>query len=279
MKKLIALTILAALAVPAATLAAEAEITADVMSAYVYRGIVANDEAVFQPGLDICGPFGLGFSLWGSMNLTDNESAWYPDTLGKWGELNLGLNWTLPLEGPVSVTVGGTYFVYPQDSSEVVIDDETGEMVLDADGLPRLTKAPADDNYELYVELAAEDILLSPTLTLCHDLANTDDWIVLLAISHSLELMDKLSLDLGAEVGFAGEYYIAENYDSDTGSAWSHVQFDAGLTYTLTEKLSIGLKAAFSSILDSDVRDAIDAEDPHADKDFFYGGMTACYSF
>jgi len=161
MKKLIALALLAALAAPAAVLAADAEVYAEVLSAYVYRGAVGNDEAVFQPGLDVTGPFGLGFSLWSSMNLTDNESPWYPDTAGKWGELNLGLNWTLPLEGPVSVTVGGTYFVYPQDASEIVTDEETGEMVLDDDGLALVTDAPADDGYEVYVELAAEDLLLS----------------------------------------------------------------------------------------------------------------------
>ena len=280
MKKLIALALLAALAAPAAVLAADAEVYAEVLSAYVYRGAVGNDEAVFQPGLDVTGPFGLGFSLWSSMNLTDNESPWYPDTAGKWGELNLGLNWTLPLEGPVSVTVGGTYFVYPQDASEIVTDEETGEMVLDDDGLALVTDAPADDGYEVYVELAAEDLLLSPTLTLCHDLANTDDWIVLLGIGHSLDLIeDKLSLDLGATVGFAGEYYVADNYGGDAGSAWSHVQLDAGLNYAVTETLSVGLKASFSSILDSDVRDDIDAEGYYPEKDLFYGGLTASYSF
>ncbi len=280
MKKLIALALLAALAAPAAVLAADAEVYAEVLSAYVYRGAVGNDEAVFQPGLDVTGPFGLGFSLWSSMNLTDNESPWYPDTAGKWGELNLGLNWTLPLEGPVSVTVGGTYFVYPQDASEIVTDEETGEMVLDDEGLALVTDAPADDGYEVYVELAAEDLLLSPTLTLCHDLANTDDWIVLLGIGHSLDLIeDKLSLDLGATVGFAGEYYVADNYGGDAGSAWSHVEFDAGLNYAVTETLSVGLKAAFSSILDSDVRDDIDAEGYYPEKDLFYGGLTASYSF
>ncbi len=280
MKKLIALALLAALAAPAAVLAADAEVYAEVLSAYVYRGAVGNDEAVFQPGLDVTGPFGLGFSLWSSMNLTDNESPWYPDTAGKWGELNLGLNWTLPLEGPVSVTVGGTYFVYPQDASEIVTDEETGEMVLDDEGLALVTDAPADDGYEVYVELAAEDLLLSPTLTLCHDLANTDDWIVLLGIGHSLDLIeDKLSLDLGATVGFAGEYYVADNYGGDAGSAWSHVELDAGLNYAVTETLSVGLKAAVSSILDSDVRDDIDAEGYYPEKDLFYGGLTASYSF
>ena len=82
-----------------------------------------------------------------------------------------------------------------------------------------------------------------------------------------------------ATVGFAGEYYVADNYGDDAGSAWSHVELDAGLNYAVNETLSVGLKAAFSSILDSDVRDDIDAEGYYPEKDLFYGGLTASYSF
>ncbi len=66
MKKCLALLILAALAAtPMAASAAEGSVYADVLSAYVFNGQVGNDEAVFQPGLDVAGPLGLGFSLFG----------------------------------------------------------------------------------------------------------------------------------------------------------------------------------------------------------------------
>lgn len=163
MKKLVLLILAASAAMPLAASAADASVYADVLSAYVYRGVVGNDEAVFQPGLDVAGPFGLGYSLWASMNLTDADSPWYPDTFGKWGEVDMGLNWSAPLEGPVGLTVGATYFLYPQDGSEVLVDDETGEPLVDADGNVQVSKAPADDGYELYVELAAADVPLAPS--------------------------------------------------------------------------------------------------------------------
>ena len=79
MKKMIALLILAALAAtPVAALAADAFVYADVLSAYVYNGQVGNDEAVFQPGLDVAGPLGLGYSLWANMDLTDSERSGRP---------------------------------------------------------------------------------------------------------------------------------------------------------------------------------------------------------
>jgi|GEM_PF-573410 hypothetical protein len=280
MKKIIALLILAAVAaLPLAASAAEANVYADVMSAYVYRGIVGNDEAVFQPGLDVAGPLGLGYSLWANMNLTDVESPWYPDSSGKWGEVDLGLNWTCPAEGPVSLTVGATYFIYPQDSSVVLADDETGEPLVDADGNVRVSKAPADDGYELYAELAAGELPLAPSVRFCHDLANSEDWIVIFGVSHSIGLTDALSLDLGASLGYAGKYYVASNYGSGTGDALSHAQIDAVLTYALSETVSVGLKGSFSSLLDADLRDDVDAEGYYPETDVFFGGVTASYTF
>lgn len=279
MKKL-ALSILAALvAMPLAASAAEANVYADVLSAYVYRGVVGNDEAVFQPGLDVAGPFGFGYSLWANMNLTDAECPWYPDTSGKWGEVDLGLNWTCPAEGPVGLTVGATYFLYPQESSAVLADEETGEPLVDADGNVRVSEAPADDGYELYVELAAADLPLAPSVRFCHDLENSADWIVLFGVGHSFGLTDALSLDLGAALGYAGKYYVASNYGSDTGDALSHAQIDAVLTYALSETVSVGLKGSFSSLLDSDLRDDVDAEGYYPETDIFFGGVTASYAF
>ncbi len=280
MKKIIALLILAAVAAtPLAASAAEANVYADVMSAYVYRGAIGNDEAVFQPGLDVAGPLGFGYSLWANMNLTDAESPWYPDTYGKWGEVDLGLNWTCPAEGPVSLTVGATYFLYPQDSSEVLTDDETGEPLVDADGNVQVSKAPADDGYELYVELAAADVPLAPTVTVCHDLENSDDWIVIFGIGHSVDLADALSLDLGASIGYAGDYYLASNFGSDTGDAFAHAQLDAALNYAVSEAFSVGLKGTFSTLVDSELRDDVDADGYYPDTDIFFGGVSASYSF
>lgn len=271
MKKIIALWILAAVAaMPVAASAADASAYADVLSAYVYRGLVGNDEAVFQPGLDVAGPLGLGASLWASMNLTDHASSWYPDTAGEWGELNLGLNWTCPGEGPVSLTLGGLYFAYPQETSEAEILE---------DGALSVSQAPADGSYEVFAKLAAEETLLQPAIGFYHDLDNTDDWIVLLSIGHSFDLMDQVSLDLAATVGFAGDYYVLENYVSAAGSAFTHAQFDAVLSYALSEQASLGLKGSFSSILDGGIRDDIQESQAFPDVDIFYGGVTASYSF
>ena len=272
MKKTMALLILAAVAVaPASTLAAEASVYADVLSAYVYNGLAYNDEAVFQPGLDVAGPLGLGYSLWANMDLTDNPASTAPNSAGEWSEVDLGLNWTAPSVGPLTLSVGGLYYVYPQSSSTVATNDD-GTVAA-------VSTAPADGSYQVFAKAAANDVLLAPAVKFCHELDNTDDWIALFTVAHSIGLTDALSLNLGAVLGFAGDYYVESNYGSAAGAAFTHAQFDAALSYALTEKASVALKGSFSTLLDGDVRDDVDAAGVYADQDVFFGGVNASYSF
>ncbi|MGD9612199.1 MAG: hypothetical protein AB7V22_04785, partial [Kiritimatiellia bacterium] len=128
-------------------------------------------------------------------------------------------------------------------------------------------------------ELAAEDVLLAPSLKFCHDLENSADWIVIFGIGHEVEPLEKVTLALGANVGYAGKYYVASNYGSDTGDALSFAQVEAILTYALSETLSVGLKGSFSALLDADLRDDVDAEGYYPETDIFFGGVTASYTF
>ena len=265
MKKTMALMLLAAVAAPMSAWAAEGSIYADVLSAYVYNGLQYNDEAVFQPGLDVAGPYGLGYSLWANMDLTDNPASTAPNTSGEWSEVDLSLNWTAPSAGPLTFSAGGLYYIYPQSSSTVATN---------ADGsVESVSKAPADGSYQVFAKVAA-DLPLAPAVKFCHELDNTDDWIVLFTVAHGFDLMDKLALNLGAVLGFAGDYYVESNYGSGTGAAFTHAQFDAALSYALTEKASVALKGSFSTLLDGDVRDAV-----ASDKDIFFGGVNASYAF
>ena len=265
MKKTMALLLLAAVAAPASARAAEGSIYADVLSAYVYNGLQYNDEAVFQPGLDVAGPFGFGYSLWANMDLTDNPASTAPNTSGEWSEVDLSLNWTAPSVGPLTSSAGGLYYIYPQSSSTVATNDD-GTVAA-------VSTAPADGSYQVFAKLAA-DLPLAPAVKFYHELDNTDDWIVLVTVGHGFDLTDKLALNLGAVLGFAGDYYVESNYGSGTGAAFTHAQFDAALSCALTDKASVALKGAFSTLLDGDLRDDVDA-----DRDIFFGGVNASYSF
>ena len=272
MKKRIVLSMLAALAaLPLSAAAAEGYAYADVLSAYVFNGQVGNDEPVFQPGLDVTGPLGLTFNIWANMDLTDSERSWAPNSAGEWSEVDPGLSWTAPWEGPVSLTLGGLYYIFPQNTSAVALNDDNT--------VASIGQHPADGRYEAFVKVKADGVLLAPGVKFCHDMANQDDWIALFSIGHSFELTDAFSLDLTGTLSYAGEFYVELNYGSDTGAAFTHAQIDAVLNYTLSEKASVGLKGSYSSIVDGDVRDDIQDSDFYPEVDIFFGGVTASYSF
>ena len=72
---------------------------------------------------------------------------------------------------------------------------------------------------------------------------------------------------------------MADNFDSATGDALTHAQFDAGLNYAVSETLSLGLKGSYSALLDSDLRDDVDEGGYYPETDLFFGGVTASYTF
>ena len=284
MKKMMTALMLAALAASMATVSASADevtqeeanysvsVNADVMSAYVSKGVVGNDEPVFQPEVYVEAPYGFGFDVWANMNLTDAKCNWDPETRGKWSEFDLSIDWTAPIDGPVSLNIGGTYFVYPQAEDDVIFI-ATEDEVVEIDG-----NNPADGGYELFAKVGV-DCILQPSLGFYHDCRSTDDWYILAKIGHSFDLTDLLSLGLGATVGFAGEDFADRNYGSDEGAAFSHAQFDAKLNYAVTDALDVYAKASFSTLIDSDIRDGIKDSYDDIDCDFFYGGVGVGYSF
>lgn len=252
------------IALEEATGVASVTVTLDFLSAFVSKGIVGNDEAVFQPNIFVAGPWGFAFNIWGNMNLTDTDSYWYPDTQGKWSEFDLDLSWTTPWDSPVLFSIGATYFTFPQEGSYA---DEEGNMV----------EAPADGNYEIWMQILG-NFIANPALKYCHDLRNSDDWYVLASVSHSFAITDPLSLNLGATVGFGGSYFTETNYGGD-GSGFTHAQFDAILNYAVTEALSVGVRGSYTTLIDEDVRDGCKANEGISDVDLFFGGVTVNFTF
>ena len=282
MKKMMTALMLAALAASLATVSASAEevtqeeanynvsVSADVMSAYVSKGVVGDDEPVLQPEVYVEMPFGFSFDVWANMNLTDANCNWDPKTGGKWSEFDLTLDWTAPIDGPVSLTVGGTYFAYPQAKGDIVVATEE-------EAANRKAKAPADGDYELFVK-GSVDCILQPALEFYHDCQSSGDWYILGKIGHDFDLTDLLGLHLGATVGFVGDDF-AERYGSDDGAAFSHAQFDATLGYAVTDAFEVHAKARFSTLIDGDIRDGVKDSYDDSDCDFFYGGVGCGYTF
>lgn len=230
---------------PTAVRAADASLDAAVLSAYVWRGQVLNDEMVLQPGLTASSENGLSFNAWGNFDLTDKF-----DNKNKFTEIDLTASYALPLEGPVGVDIGVIEYTFP--NSDLL------------------------STREVYVSAGA-DVVLAPTLTWYYDFGEVDSFYANFALSHSFDVMEGLSLDLGSSVGFGGGKYNETYFGAEEKAKFNDMNFSGGLSYAITEEISAGATIMYTFLLDSEIRDAAEATFEH--KDRVYGGVTLGYAF
>ncbi len=83
--------------------ATEASLSLDFASAYVLRGVIFNDGAVTQLGLEVSDLGGLTVGAWGNVDIDDYDGALEG---GQMSEIDVYASYDLPLEDPVAVSVG-----------------------------------------------------------------------------------------------------------------------------------------------------------------------------
>jgi len=68
---------------------------------------------------------------------------------------------------------------------------------------------------EFYISAGLPKLPLAPNLTVYYDVANGDGVYVSLGVGHSIALSEKLTLDLGAALGYNGKQWIEKSGFSD----------------------------------------------------------------
>lgn len=215
---------------------ASASLTVPVLSAYVWRGQVLNDEPVLQPTFGIS-KGGFTISWWGNFNLTDNVTG---DDL-EFSEHDISVTYamTCPITG-AGITLGVVQFDFPNQSLPL----EGGNISL------------VSDTREAFISYALSDVLLSPTLTVNYDFKEAEGFYGALGISHGIELAESLSLNLGATLGAAtsdwGDFYFGK---AEGLTDWS---VSASLPFAVSETVSLTPAVSYSALL-GDAKDAVEA--------------------
>ncbi len=231
-----------------------------VLSAYVWRGMVLNDEAVVQPGLT-GGIGGFSVNAWSSMDLTDNQGS-----SGEFDEMDWTVSYSQTV-GMFELGAGLVAYTFPSSATET----ETAE-----DGMESETVVGAlPGTKEVFVSVSV-DVVLAPSLTLYYDIDEVEDFYAVASLSHSFELAEKVGLDLSASLGYGGSDYNAFYFGSD-GSALNDLVLGASLPIAVTENLSVTPAISYMMLPDSDVEDA--AEALYGEKDSVYGGVTLSLAF
>lgn len=201
----------------------------DFASKYVFRGVTVNDEPVFQPSASI--GFGddnigrLSAGIWGNMDLGDEF-----ENEGEFTEVDYIVDYSHAID-IVGFSIGYIYYDFPNTD--------------------------LDPTQEVYAGLSL-DTILQPSLTAYYDFDLADGVYLNGGIGHSIELSDAATMDLGLNIGWMDDDQAAFYYGTDSG--FSDVNASVGFGYGFTDNVSGSFSLVYTSVVDGDMRDAI--EDP-----------------
>jgi Bacterial protein of unknown function (Gcw_chp) len=216
-------------------------------SKYVWRGLeLSKDSVVIQPSMTV-GYKGASVNLWGNLD-TDNEA--YDGA--KYNETDVTVAYATTL-GPVKV--GGGYIYY---------------------GLDGLT-----DSQEIYGSIGLVT-LLNPTITVYKEIAHVPAWYINVGISHSQELMEKITLDVAASAGY---YHSEDSGFAEAGNPTEKYQqfhnglISLGLTIPFAEYFAVKPVVSYSFPITDKAEEYIESVSLSDESSFFYGGVTLSMAF
>lgn len=252
MKKYIAIAALTVLAGHTPAHAEEAEkptagLDIGGFSKYVWRGLeLSQDSLVVQPSATI-GYKGVSFNIWGNLD-TANDS--YDGS--KYNETDLTLSYSKTL-GIAKLTGGYLYYAL--------------------DGLT--------DSQEAFASVSIGTIL-NPTIAVYREIAHLPAWYVSVGVSHSQELVDKITLDVAASAG----YYHSEDSDfaeaNNPGEKYQQLHnglISVGFTIPFADYFTVKPTIAYSFPLTDKAEEYIQSVSLSDESSFVYGGVTVSMAF
>jgi hypothetical protein len=262
-RRIIVAALFAVSLLPTLSKAAEATLDLPVNSAYVWRGQVLNDEAVFQPSLNVAASNGLSFNTWASYNLTDSLGK---ELEREFSEVDLTVAYAVPVK-VVDLSVGVAEYLYP--NQELITENDDGTT----------THASVPSSREAYVMIGKEDILLSPCLCVYYDFGQVNAFYSMVTVSQGYEVTKELSLTATLSVG-AGDKDYNEAYFGVDNVAFNDGNAKLAASYALNESITLGAYAMYTYLLDSKIRDAAKENGDYFNKgDILSGGVSLGYNF
>lgn len=257
MKRLFSVAALAALTLTgAATQADAATATAaiDVNSAYVWRGLTANDGLVLQPSIDVAAENGFSVNVWANYDGDDYDGLAEEN---KFSEIDLTATYAFKL-GVVDMSAGVIAYTFPTTYP---------------DAYPAGQAKAVSNTSELFLGLGYD---LGHGFSLLgkiyYDFDQVDDFYMTAGLGYSYSINDKTTLGLSGLISYAGED-MAEFYGAGTDSGFFNYQLTASLKYKVTDAFGIGANINVTDTMDDDVlsEDVVDTT--------VFGGVSLTYTF
>ncbi|NOZ14110.1 MAG: hypothetical protein GXO69_10805 [Acidobacteria bacterium] len=215
MKKLILIAILLVTVFPA--VAVNISTGSTVASRYVWRGILVNDQAVFQPDVSISGN-GFTFDVWGNMDLGNRYN----------NQFNLDeVDYTFSYDWQTAGTgwsAGIISYTFPHTDS--------------------------NSTKEVFLGISMSNRMFSPSVTAYYDFDQVNGLYLKFGLSHQFE--NRLSVEMS--MGCGSGNYVRGYFVSDKHTGSTLTDFSVSLNYPV--KLKVGeldLSLTESNLLNSDI--------------------------
>jgi len=228
----------------------------DINSAYIWRGVTANNGLVFQPSMDIA-KNGFDFNVWANYDAAD-----YHDTVekNKFSEVDLTASYTFKL-GSFDASVGAIQYTYPATKPK------------DNTSYPNGKNLPSTG--EVFVGLSKDlGAGFTAGTKVYYDFEQVNDFFIAPTLSYSYSINDKTTLGLGGTVGYAGENF-AEYWGRGTEAGFFSYTLTASVKYAVTPAFGVGANINYTDSLDHNVlASGTGFADTHV-----FGGLNLTYTF
>jgi len=216
--------------------------TLDVYSAYIWHGVILNDEPVWQPDLALTYSFGdygsVTADAWMNFDTTGNNGQ---RSFGGINEIDYTLQYAVTLSD-LSLGIGHIWYTFP---------------------------AIGDDKYydatsEIFVSAAYNNDIVVPFIKAYYDYEQVNGAYMTVGLRKEMTF-DKLTAGAEVSLGGASQGYTSYYYDLDgTGRQGNYFFTDAQAViyakYTITDNIFVGARLGWVSTLDNELKGQLHEE-------------------
>lgn len=241
-------------------------VEAALVSSYVWRGQVYNNDFVFQPQVTVA-QYGVSINVWGNYDLGENKDGVSSD----FSEIDFSLAYTLPIDvNEIALDVGVIGYHFPANG--------TGNV-----GAPSTTELFGKATF-----LSFKDYVV-PSVTLFGDIDEADGTYILFDVVAPYQVSDYLAVEGGISAGWGNtsynDYYFGNGtvdpIDPTVGSTqdegWNDYNIYFNASYEIMENLTASLNLTYTMLEGGSIKSAADSL--YEDDQKFWGGVGVAYDF
>lgn len=241
----------------------EVTVEAALVTAYVWRGQVYNNDFVVQPQMTI-EQYGVSFNIWGNYDLGENVNG----ISGDFSEIDMSLAYSLPLDiNEMAFDIGIIGYDFPANG-----DTPVSGVGFNAKSTTELFASATVLSWQDYV---------IPSFTLFGDVDEASGVYFLFDVVAPYEVSEYLAVEGGVSAGYGNtsynDYYFGDAIGVAQDAGWNDFNFYGNASYLIQEGLTVSANVTYTMLEGGAIRNA--ASTIYEAKQKLWGGVNIAYDF